>query len=175
MTYMNKICICENDQFDILKIAYHGLTKHEIELSIDPSITEIGAETLSFGLLEIFYFSVFNTIEENKGNGGNKEIIATEKLLWKILENGIAESRGEAFARAVMKTMISGAAAGPVVLIITYVKPLIKGETAYWFVLSTVNGGLADMVAACAECSNMHRGSAFFIGCVAGANYSFYS
>lgn len=90
-------------------------------------------------------------------------------------ENGIAESHGEAFARAVMNTMISGAAAGLVVLIITYVKPLIKGETAYWSVLSTVNGGLAGMVAACAGCNNMHSGSAFFIGCVAGANYSFYS
>ena len=86
MTYMNKFSICENDQFDILKIAYHGLRKHEVELSIDSSITEIGADALSFSRLEIFYFGVFNTNEGNKGNEGSTEIIGFEKLIWKILE-----------------------------------------------------------------------------------------
>lgn len=85
--YMNKFSICENDQFDILKIAYHGVSKHEVELSIDSSIIEVGADALSFSLLEIFYFGVFNTNEGNKGNEGTKEIIAIEKLLWKILKN----------------------------------------------------------------------------------------
>ena len=88
---------------------------------------------------------------------------------------GLAESHGEAFARAVMNTMVSGAAAGITVLIITYVRPILKGDRPYWSVLSTVNGGLAGMVAACAGCNNMHSWAAFLIGCIAGFNYSFYS
>ena len=80
MTYMNKFCISENDQFDIFKIAYHGLTEQEIELNVESTITEVGADALSFRFLEIFYFGVFNTTEEDKG------IISFEKLLRKILE-----------------------------------------------------------------------------------------
>ena len=46
MTYMNKFAICENDQFDILNIAYHGLTEQEVELSIESSITEVGVRVI---------------------------------------------------------------------------------------------------------------------------------
>ena len=78
--YMNKFSICENDQFDILKIAYHGVSKHEVELSIDSSIIEVGADALSFSLLEIFYFGAFNTTEKDN------RFIPLENLLRKILQ-----------------------------------------------------------------------------------------
>ena len=89
MTYMNKFAICENDQFDILNIAYHGLTEQEVELSIESSITEVEGQLggqlrtdgLSFSHLEIFYFGVFNTTERDQG------VISFENLLRKILEN----------------------------------------------------------------------------------------
>ena len=79
MTYMNKFSICENDQFDILKIEYHGLTERDVEICIESSIAEVGVD-LSFSHLEIFYFGVFDTSDNNKG------VIAFEKLVWKILE-----------------------------------------------------------------------------------------
>ena len=81
-------------------------------------------------------------------------------------------------------------------LVITYIRPLIKGQQSFWSVLETVNGGLAGMVAACAGCNNMHRNSltktskklfyfsyckhyiswaAFVMGIMAGFNYVFYS
>ena len=56
-----------------------------------------------------------------------------------------------------MNTMISGSAGGLTVLLVTYMKPLICGEQPYWSVLSTVNGGLAGMVTACAGCNNMGK------------------
>ena len=80
MTYMNKFCISENDQFDILKISYHGLTEEDVKFSIESSMAEVGADALSFSLLEIFYFGVFNTTGEDKG------IISFDNLMRDILE-----------------------------------------------------------------------------------------
>lgn len=74
-----------------------------------------------------------------------------------------------------MNTIISGSAGGIIVLIIHYIRPMMKGSTPYWSVLYTVNGGLAGMVAACAGCDRMHQWAAFVIGLMAGCNYYLYS
>ena len=79
------------------------------------------------------------------------------------------------FALAIMNTVISGSSGGISVLFINYFRNVIKGETGYWSVLATLNGGLAGMVAACAGCNNMHQWAAFLIGIIAGCNYYLYS
>ena len=43
-------------------------------------------------------------------------------------DEGRAESHGDAFATAVMNTMISGASGGITVLILTFVRPMFKGR-----------------------------------------------
>ena len=101
-------------------------------------------------------------------NGGSELAIVS-------YDGQVAEEHGVAFATAVMNTMISGSAGGLTVLIVTYMKPLLCGQQPYWSVLSTVNGGLAGMVTACAGCNNMASWAAFVTGIFAGFNYLLYS
>ena len=42
------------------------------------------------------------------------------------------------------------------------------GETAYWSLLTCINGGLCGMVAMCAGCNVLNQGAAFGIGGMAG-------
>ena len=52
-------------------------------------------------------------------------------------DDGVAEGHG-GFALAVMNTIVSGSAGGIIVLFIHYLKPKLRGDTAYWLVIQIV-------------------------------------
>ena len=108
-----------------------------------------------------------------KKRRGYKKNLGSELAI--VSHSGRVSDAHGGFALAVMNTILSGSAGGLVVLFIHYLRPRFSGDTPYWSVLYTLNGGLAGMVAACAGCDRMHQWAAFVIGLMAGCNYYLYS
>lgn len=75
---------------------------------------------------------------------------------------------GQAVAESFMNTIIGGAAGAIFAIACNYIYALVLGETAYWSLLTCINGGLAGMVAMCAGCNVLHQGAAFGLGGMAG-------
>ncbi|CAB3980674.1 ammonium transporter 1 [Paramuricea clavata] len=86
-------------------------------------------------------------------NGGSQASIA---------EDGDAAT----VALAIVNTILSGAGGAIMAMVI---KRIATGFfTGHWSLLTTINGGLAGMVAICAGCNTVHPWAGFVIGLVAG-------
>jgi|ERR1711939_155353 len=82
-----------------------------------------------------------------------------------------AAGHGAAVAKSFMNTIIGGAGGALFPMVLAYAIPTFKGETAYWSLLTCINGGLAGMVALCCGCNRMHQGTAFATGALGGLSY----
>eukprot|EP00057_Strongylocentrotus_purpuratus_P029558 XP_011684032.1 PREDICTED: putative ammonium transporter 1 [Strongylocentrotus purpuratus] len=81
------------------------------------------------------------------------------------------EGDGTTVSLAIINTIISGACAALVAMIIRK----IGFSGSYWSLLTTINGGLTGMVAICAGCDAVYPWGAAIIGAVAGATYMMWS
>merc|ERR1712048_999938 len=79
-----------------------------------------------------------------------------------------SEGHGQAVAVSFMNTILGGASGSLFAIVLNYVYNLVRGETAYWSLLTCINGGLAGMVSMCAGCNVLSQGAAFGIGGMAG-------
>lgn len=82
-----------------------------------------------------------------------------------------ADGDGEVVSVAIVNTIISGAFAALVAMLIRR----IGFQGSYWSLLTTVNGGLTGMVAICAGCDAVYPWGAAVIGMVSGATYMAWS
>ena len=78
---------------------------------------------------------------------------------------------GLAIATAATNTMLSGAAAAMVVLLVHKWRPTADGHSHKWSLLLTINAALAGMVAACAGADVLRQWAAVVVGCGAGVVY----
>lgn len=82
---------------------------------------------------------------------------------------------GNEIALSIVNTIVSGSGAAMMALLLQRYLSGRNGQIPKWSLLTTINGGLAGMVAICAGCKSVEPWASFITGCIASVAYMLWS